>query len=64
MSTHLGVDEYRMDKMNQSLDDIHRGYGDPHADLYATVHKNRSQQAQQGTWDQLGHEATSPDSWV
>jgi hypothetical protein len=38
--------------------------GDPHADLYATVHKNRSQQVQPATWDQLGQASTSPDSWV
>ncbi|CAF4369806.1 unnamed protein product, partial [Adineta steineri] len=26
-------------------------HGDPHSDLYATVHKNRSQQIQPATWD-------------
>jgi hypothetical protein len=39
-------------------------HGDPHADLYATVHKNRPQQVQPATWDQLGQASTSPDSWV
>ncbi|CAF1459795.1 unnamed protein product [Adineta ricciae] len=65
-------DEYRMQKLNQSMDNLQRPYGngtmsshgDPHSDLYATVHKNRSQQIQPATWDQLGQASTSPDSWV
>ncbi|CAF1295395.1 unnamed protein product [Rotaria sp. Silwood1] len=65
-------EEYRMQKLNQSMDNLQRpygngtisSYGDPHADLYATVHKNRPQQVQPATWDQLGQASTSPDSWV
>ncbi|CAF5212838.1 unnamed protein product, partial [Rotaria magnacalcarata] len=53
------------------MDNLQRPYGngtmppysDPHADLYATVHKNRPQQVQPVTWDQLGQVSTSPDSW-
>jgi hypothetical protein len=37
---------------------------DPHADLYATVHKSRPQQVQPVTWNQVGQNATTPDSWV
>ncbi|CAF4704708.1 unnamed protein product, partial [Rotaria magnacalcarata] len=37
---------------------------DPHADLYATVHKSRPQQVQPVTWNQLEHASASPDSWV
>ncbi|CAF3131004.1 unnamed protein product [Rotaria socialis] len=65
-------EDYRMQKLNQSMDNLQRPYGngtmppysDPHADLYATVHKNRPQQVQPTTWDQLGQISTSPDSWV
>jgi hypothetical protein len=66
----LGGEEYRMENLNQSMDNLQRPYGngvnpmDPHADLYATVHKTRSQQVQPATWDQLGQASTSPDSWV
>jgi len=70
----IGGEEYRMQKLNQSMDNLPRQYGnginqisshgDPHADLYATVHKNRPQQVQPATWDQLGQASTSPDSWV
>ncbi|CAF0776557.1 unnamed protein product [Didymodactylos carnosus] len=63
---HGGGEEYRMRKMNQSVENLPRPYGDgilptrdPHADLYATVHKHRPQQVQ-STWDH----STSPDSWV
>ncbi|CAF5122067.1 unnamed protein product, partial [Rotaria magnacalcarata] len=60
-----------MQKLNRSMDNLQRPYGngtmppysDPHADLYATVHKNRPQQVQPVTWDQLGQVSTSPDSW-
>jgi hypothetical protein len=37
---------------------------DPHADLYATVHKTRLQQAQPATWNQPVQSSVSPDSWV
>jgi len=64
------TEEYRMQKMNQSVDNLSRTYGngttsshyDPHADLYATVHKTRPQQVQ--TWNQHGQASASPDSWV
>ncbi|CAF1062138.1 unnamed protein product [Adineta ricciae] len=66
------TEEYRMQKMNQSVDNLSRTYGngmtpihmDPHADLYATVHKTRSQQVQPATWNQLSQPSASPDSWV
>ena len=63
------VDDQRMQKLNRSMDNLQRSngmstYADPHADLYATVHKNRSQQIQPAPWDQLGQASTSPDSWV
>ncbi|CAF0751501.1 unnamed protein product [Rotaria sordida] len=65
-------EEYRMQKMNQSVDNLSRTYAngtmsshfDPHADLYATVHKNRPQQVQPATWNQLEQATASPDSWV
>lgn len=37
---------------------------DPHADLYATVHKTRPQQTQPAAWSQVDHATASPDSWV
>jgi hypothetical protein len=70
----VGGEEYGMEKLNQSMDNLQSPYGnginqisshsDPHADLYATVHKTRTQQIQPATWDQLGQASTSPDSWV
>ncbi|CAF0821040.1 unnamed protein product [Didymodactylos carnosus] len=62
---HAGSEVYGMRKVNPSVENFPRPYGngtlnrDPHADLYATVHKHRPQQVQ-STWD---HSA-SPDSWV
>ncbi len=61
----LGSEEYRMQKLNQSVDNLSKTYGngisshfDPHADLYATVHKTRPAQVQHG------QASASPDSWV
>ncbi len=58
-----------MQKINQSIDNLSRtnengltkSHLDPHADLYATVHKTRSQPA---TWNQFEQASASPDSWV
>ena len=54
-----------MQKLNQSVDNLSKTYGngisshfDPHADLYATVHKTRPAQGQHG------QASASPDSWV